>query len=107
MFQPYQAPSNVFDDFDNGYTVGKWKDYKAPSNVFDELPELANVDHKVVFHWLPTNDNNASTVAFLSRSGGHYVCKGTSSNAQICFSSYVCVNTHACVFCAVGGERLE
>lgn len=43
----YTEPSNVFDDFDQGYKVGKWRDYKKPSNVFDTLPDLANADHPV------------------------------------------------------------
>jgi hypothetical protein len=52
----YKEPSNVFDDFDQDFKVGKWKDYKAPSNVFDSLPELANADHPVP---MPTVADNA------------------------------------------------
>jgi len=28
---------NVFDDYDQDFQEGKWKDYKEPSNVFDLL----------------------------------------------------------------------
>lgn len=45
-WKPYEAPHNVFDDFDE-FKAPKWRDYTAPSNVFDELPELAEADHKV------------------------------------------------------------